>query len=105
MQSCCDVACKNVPSIIMRLDEKYILSCGFESFLTGHALEQPWDQGFELAVALHEALEGEFAVSTSVDLEKVIHEFGIAVTEIDLDDTAIRALHSRMRRSNNSWQA
>jgi len=56
------------------------------------ALEQPWDQGYDLAESLHEALGGRLTGGTVVDVEALIKEFDIDVTDIALDDKSIRAI-------------
>lgn len=56
------------------------------------ALERPWDRGYELAIALHEALSSAYLEKAPVDIEQLFNDFDIATTDITLDDNTIRAI-------------
>ena len=56
------------------------------------ALQRPWDQGYELAEAFHEALSGVYLREFPVDIEKLIKELEIHVADVSLEDTSIRAI-------------
>ncbi|MDZ4851482.1 MAG: ImmA/IrrE family metallo-endopeptidase [Pirellulaceae bacterium] len=56
------------------------------------ALEYPWDKGYELAESFHEAFANEFVNEVSVDIERVVRELEITVSDIALDDRTIRAI-------------
>src|SRR5690606_29650553 len=53
------------------------------------ALEQPWDDGYKLADALHESC-GDTYRTIPVDIERLYQNLEIPIREISLDDPAIR---------------
>ncbi len=55
-------------------------------------LQQPWDEGYELAETLHESLEIQVINDGSVDIESLYSYLGVRVSEIDLSDKTIRAV-------------
>ena len=55
-------------------------------------LQRPWDEGYELADAFHEALQDRFRSAPPVEIENIYRDFGIQLTEISLQDSTIRAV-------------
>ena len=52
----------------------------------------PWLQGYKLAEEVHEQLSGRMSNETAVDIDRLVAELGVQVTELNLTDETIRGV-------------
>lgn len=56
----------------------------------GESGSPAWEQGYELAEEVHEALKGKFEQDEFVDLDQLIEALGIEIAQLDLSDEKVR---------------
>ena len=56
------------------------------------ALERPWERGYDCADELHQSLARSYRSGSTVDVEGLFTDLGIAVTTVELNDHTIRAV-------------
>ena len=56
------------------------------------SFDPPWSQGYELAEALHEDLQMRYVQGVWVDIDGMVEQLGIEVSELELSDKDIRGV-------------